>query len=275
MVYILLLIVGIILFIVGINKLLKVKEEETNQNYRTEEYAKDTTNKETDKHEDKPIEIDCRKNSWQFYCYKVSGTNPKTNRKKKVSVCVLNNDEDYIKEKSGLIDVTEIEETFIDKPTENQIRYGEKFGMVFSSELNKRDYSMLLSRAEGEAKYEIVPLGVAQFAERFNVYLSSYATTEMAYNLIFDTMNTKEKCLLLVHTVLQLSNGFTSYDYINHPSFAYYEDFANEFIEDDNVGKIIKNYSGTLFVPNKKRIRTIKPYNYCYNYLVRKGLIQE
>ncbi|MGN1126206.1 MAG: hypothetical protein ACI4RI_02075 [Ruminococcus sp.] len=285
-------VVGIIIFIFVFGKgiiQLQRKEEKPNKRNKNEEYVKKTINRNTginnnfvsvqativpNEDEEKQIDVDYRKNSWKFYCYDVFGTNPKTNRKKKVSTYVLSNDENYIKEKSGLINVTEIKETFIE-PSEAQIDYAKSLGIQCNSDLNRRDYSILISRALGELKYQAVPLEVAQFAERFNVYLSSYATMSIAYNIIYDAMDKKEKCLFLAHTVFQLSNGFSSYDYIKHPSYQYYEDFANEYLEDENVGKIMNNYIGSGFIPNKKIIKKIKPYKICYNYFVRIGLISE
>jgi len=196
------------------------------------------------------MEIDIIKPpDWKMNQYKVAGKNPATNRKKKVSVVSLSNDEQTVIARSGLIDVDSVSLVF-DEPSNEQLGFASDLGIPIDCSFSKQDYSALISKATGDEPNDSVPLDVARFAERINVYLSSFTSFPRAYNDIYYKMNLFEKIEFFAFSVYQYVYGFACYDYIHHSNVRLFNNFAAEHVDDNKFIKSLNCYCGADLLPN-------------------------
>lgn len=186
---------------------------------------------------------------WKMMQYKVSGKNPKTKRKKAIIIVSLNSDTSSIAKRSGLICVDAVSPYFND-PSKEQIEYASDLGVSINDEYSKEDYSSIISKALGQEPCDIVPLDVARFAERINVYLSSFASFPRAYNEIYYKMDLSEKIEFFSFTVFQYIHGFICYDLIFHPNVCLFKNFSAEHVNDNKFIKSLNCYCGADLIPN-------------------------
>ena len=187
---------------------------------------------------------------WKMLCYKVSGKNKKTKRKKSVLISTLSLEESLIAERSNLFDIYDISLSF-DSPSKEQIKYAEDLGFSYNDSLSKQDYSAIISKLLGDEPNDVLPLDVALFAERVNVFISSFSSFPRAYNEIYHSFELKEKIEFFSFSVFQKLNGFLCYDLINHPNYLVFQKYAESCISNNKLIKSLDCYCGADFVPNK------------------------
>lgn len=127
--------------------------------------------------------INVPKPQWHFFNFTVTGTNPDTGRTKKEKVFLLNNDKEKAIEKSGLINVTDVE-PFINKPGQSKLDYACRLGIPYDPAYDDSDISALISIANGEYKYKSIPYELAKKAEKINYYISPFCELKNIQNFL-------------------------------------------------------------------------------------------
>lgn len=206
------------------------------------------------------------KQNWCFTRYKIKGINPDTKRKKTVCIAVLGNDIDKAKKNSGLIDISDVQ-VYFDAPSQAQIDYGRDLGIEYNHTYTKQDYSCLISIVLNEEFQSGIPIGIAEFAERLNVYLSSFISWERAYSYIYHELSLVEKCKFFAFSVYQCLNGVICYDYLNHPKLELFNKFAEIYSTNDRFMNSLGCYSGEDLIPNRS-IKNSNAYQICKNYFL-------
>lgn len=206
---------------------------------------------------------------WEMVVYKVTGTNPETNRRKSKVVFVLGEDKEKAKEKSGLIDIFSVERCQPEPPSERQINYGNDLGIPYSSSYSKRDYSCLISYAANEDTYIPIDKEAARFAEENGIYLSQFASMTMLYQNYYVNLSLKEAIAFFAFSIYQYFRGFICYDYRKHPKLVLFEKFADENIDNNDFTRSLLKYEDiSQFIPNYGKIRkNTNAYKICFEFL--------
>lgn len=202
---------------------------------------------------------------WSMRLYLVIGKNPQTNRKKQNKIAALSFDEDFISKRSGLCEIKSISLLSLEAPSKEQIDYAADLGVPFNPELSKQDYSSIISKILREESPESVSKDIARFAERFNVFLSSYVSIERAYNYIYHEMPLLDKITFFAFSVYQKMRGFICYDFMNHPELELFKKYADLHIEDSKFIKSLECYFGADLIPGKS-IKNSFAYQDCKKF---------
>lgn len=219
-----------------------------------------------DLEDEEPFEYLPLRNEWFMTKYKVTGTNPKTNRKKGNEVVIVGDDENKAIERSGLINVISVEKIEPYEPTENQIKYGDRLGMEHKCSYSGADYSAILTMYECRIKkFEYTPIELAEYATQYHVYISSYCTFSSFLNILFDKLPKEEKIIFFASCVYQSYKGLVTYIPAEHPNYNDFCEFMEYAKQNDSFMKSIYYYSGTELNP-KRAIKKLKAKEICMNF---------
>lgn len=213
--------------------------------------------------------IDYSKNGWVLNEYRVEGINPKNNKIKFKTVVLLNStNEEEIRLKSNLIDITNIE-PIIYEPNERQIKYAKDLDIEISEDMNRRDISCLISRVTGEDYFTQTPLEVAQLLAERNLHSSSYASIRENYNILYHSFSETERYIFFAYSVYQELYGFECYDYTKHSKYDLFCEFAREFCDKERFVESFNNcYCGSKLIPKAKiKGKNSVAYKLCKEFL--------
>ncbi len=228
----------------------------------------------------KPEVIRAKKNEITCEFYSVTGKNPETNHMKTVKVvAAAGSPAEKVQKKSGLLPPYEINAEPIYPPTENQISYAQKVGIIFPDDASKSDASLFLDRFE-KGK----PLAPSSAPKKYitylidkNIYVPAYAcmedVSELYYIYISDFERTaffcmrvwcdiyNQRCLFLEDAAQSERNMFYT--------------FAEHHSEDKVFLRSLSHYSAELLPLNKcLPLKKLKAYEIAEEYL-RANCIEE
>ena len=220
-------------------------------------------------------EVTIKLPDWEMNFFQVFGVNPKTNRKKSKIVFVVGDDEEKAKQKSGLLNISSVEHIEPDPPSTAQIEYARDLGIAYNDCYSKQDYSALISIATGEIEFVPIDKNAAEFAAEHNIYLSQYDSLIKLYVRYFNDLSYSESLAFFAFTMYQSLNGFTCYDYMNHPQCDLFIKFANDNANNDEFKRSFDRYeSVSEFIPNYGVLRkTTNAYKICYDFFVQNGVV--
>lgn len=220
------------------------------------------------------IRISCA--DWEMNEYRVTGINPKTKRRKSVVVVVMGEDAEKAKQKSGLLNITDVERVEQEPPSQAQIEYGNDLGIDYKSYYTKRDYSCLISYATDEEIYYPIEKEAAELAESRGIYLSQYASLTQLYYLYFHDLSVKEACAFYAFSLYQSLNGFECYDYHKHSKYELFEQFADENVDNGSFTHSLLPTGSNQYIPKHCEVlQTTNAFKICYNWLNKKAVVPQ
>ena len=180
---------------------------------------------------------------YEWHKYKIQGVNSKTNRKKTVKI--LAKDEIDAEDKlieMGIVEPYEWEEENFDEPTERQISYAMDLGINITSEMTKDDVSCLIDiKVEDDVSADN---SLMDYAYEKNIYFSDYIGEKRLFNLIFDTLNPKDKAEFFCFCVYKYLTDYDDFNLEICPNYKDIQEFAEIYSLDNSFLKSMNNYEG-------------------------------
>lgn len=180
---------------------------------------------------------------YEWHKYKIQGVNSKTNRKK--TVRILAKDEIEAEDKlieMGIIEPYEWEEEDFDEPTERQISYAMDLGIIISPKMTRHDVSCLIDIKVDNDIY--ADSSLKDYAYDKNIYFSDCIGEKRLFNLIFSTLNPKDKTEFFCFTVYKYLAGYEDFNPETCPHYADIKKFAEMYYFDNSFQKSMDNYQG-------------------------------
>lgn len=210
--------------------------------------------------------------------YAVSGINPQTRRKKKVTVVEIPAaPPEVLQKKSGLYPPYEIT-TLTDPPTEKQQQYAQEIGLVLPLDATKTSASILITRyTQG---LPLVQPSAQSWAIRYlidkNILVDKYAGADDVDLLYFNCITLQEQMAFFCMRVYCHISG-KEYCILEEGSNTEQEmfyRFANVYENDPSFTASFKYYSAKdLPLTKHPAIKQLKAYNIAVDFLKSSGAI--
>ena len=177
--------------------------------------------------------------------YDVKGINPKTGRKKTISIEVPNNKEprEVIEKQIDIVEPFEINETPFPAPTDRQINYANSLGVVIPNDACQYDVSALISRAvdsDSEPNQ-----GLIEFAENQGLLFSKYIGKKSLYDLIFNNLPLIDKIAFFCFSIYRYLSDDRHSNLDTSPHREIFYSFANQFEQDKKFVSSLAKYEGS------------------------------
>ena len=207
--------------------------------------------------------------------YKVVGINPATKRKK--TAIVVDSEKatkQRIIQKSGLLEPCEIEIEPDIPPTEAQVKYARKLGIIFPEDATVHDASVFLTRAENdEPLYQAkAPTEMLKILiEELGIYIPRYAGKDELDGYFWYGMSKEEKYAYFAMRVYAENTG-KNYRFIHEATNSEQEkfrEFARQKICNAEFENSINCYTGDDIPINGKLKKKLKAYQIAMAYFMQ------
>jgi hypothetical protein len=180
-----------------------------------------------------------------YKTYKVTGKNPKTGRKKTVTIDVPNNVEPhtYIMSEVDIDEPLTLTEVPITPPTERQIAYARDIGLSIPYGACKEDVSDLLDRYS-ERDSDPNP-GLLEFASGRQLMFSNCIGKKALYNLVFYSLETVDQIAFFCFCVYRYVSDDRHANLDTSPYRDIFYAFANAHANDTKLIRSIEKYEGS------------------------------
>lgn len=240
-------------------------------------------NVRTNKHVKMPALLGSRpvlanKNQILCDCYSVKGKNPNTNRRKTENVVVESTaSEEEIQRKSGLLPPYEIKKMEQRLPTEKQIAYAEKLGIIFPPDATIQDASVFLTRNEEDIPLiqPPAPDTLIRYLISKDIYVPAYAGVAEVSALYLNGISNKEKTAFFcmrVFCCLKKKSHCLLEDAPQEEQSLFFE-FADLHETDADFMRSLSHYSAAdISLIECKPLKKLKAYDIAANFIMSKQL---
>jgi hypothetical protein len=178
--------------------------------------------------------------------YKVIGKSRETGRKRSITHQAIDETAAKVQAENDGIDVLEIVKLPEDPPTERQIEYAQKLGIIIPFGATKDELSNLISTAVDKDK-PCNPRHV-EFANMYRVNCTKYVGKKLLFDRIQDELIKPGNELNMIswfafRVYRQLVSGIINPE-LDDPRNFIFISIAQELVSDENVIKSIKRYKG-------------------------------
>lgn len=209
--------------------------------------------------------------------YSVKGVNPDTNRRKsKIIVVDSTSTEEEIQEKSGLLPPYEIEKLNQEAPTDRQIAYAEKLGIVFPADASVSDASVFLTRHEDGVPLVQPPAPdtLVRYLIGKGIFVPAYAGISEVSGLYLNNVSRNEKAAFFCMRVF-CSIKNKSYCLLEDVPLAernLFFEFANAYEADGDFLRSLLHYTAEDLPLNAcPRLKKLKAYEMAVDFLKNRG----
>lgn len=207
--------------------------------------------------------------------YSVKGKNPDTGRIKTNRVVVeVNESIENIQQKSGLLPPFEMAEIIPDKVTEKQAAYAKSIGLVLPVDATKEDASIFLSRYENDKPLfpPPMPQKILHYLIGKGIFVPAYASMDEAHNLYFNNIELTEQIAyfgMKVYCNLKRKK-YCLLDDVEPEQRDLFNEFAKQFIKNDEFLKSLSHYSGNdLPLDSFSITKKLKAYDLAIDFFVK------
>lgn len=209
--------------------------------------------------------------------YSVKGVNPDTNRRKTKTIVVESTStNEEIQKKSGLLPPYEIEKLKQEAPTDRQIAYAEKLGIVFPADASASDASVFLTRHEDGVPLIQPPASdmLVHYLIDKGIFVPTYAGILEVSTLYLNNVSRNEKASFFCMRVLcSLKNK--SYCLLEDAPLAdrtLFFEFANMYEADGDFLRSLLHYTAADLPLNAcLRLKKLKAYEMAVDFLKSRG----
>lgn len=220
-----------------------------------------------------PKPLKAKKNKILCDLYSVKGKNPDTNRRKtEIVVAESTASETEIQQRSGLLPPYEIKRLDPELPTEKQILYARKLGIVFPPDASIRDASIFLTRADEEQP--LIQPPTPDYLVRYlidkGIFVHSYAGIMESSALYLSGVSFLEKSAFFCMRVFCdiKSKTYCLLEDAPQQERELFFKFANLHEDDNAFAKSVAFYSSTDLPLNRcPPLKKIKAYNIAADFL--------
>lgn len=224
-----------------------------------------------------PASLAANKNRITCQWYSVKGRNPKTGRKKTVTVVACSLDPlALVQERSGLLPPYEVEAIAQQPPSDAQVRYASKLGFVFPADATSEDATVFLSRSEaGEDLVQpAAPDWMVRYAVSRGIYVPAYGgSSEVSAAYLFGCSKREKAaffCMRAFCTVCRKS--YRILEDAAPGEVALFYEFADAYGEDPEFSRSLDHY-GVADLPLDRFVapKRLKAFDLAAAFLKVKG----
>ncbi len=170
--------------------------------------------------------------------YKVSGINPKTNRKN-TRIIVAHNKDNALKQMDsmGFKDNQVKEAMVFDPPTDRQISYATDLGAIFPEDICKADASAIISRLTDYYSTPYLNIGFAKYLQENDIQFSAFAhPMEILYTAVY-SLSKRERLIMYICSVYQnyYDNSLLDCDPRTLPVYEKAQTIADSLMQDTSI----------------------------------------
>ncbi|MDR1050022.1 MAG: hypothetical protein LBP95_02885 [Deltaproteobacteria bacterium] len=177
--------------------------------------------------------------------YKVTGINPSSGRKRSVFMKVFGAAKpgELAVNNKLVVEALEVTEIPFDSPTEKQIAFAKSLDISIPRGACLDDVSCLIHKTL-EHDFSPPNPGLVEFATNREMGFSKHIGKRALYNLVFNTLNLREKIAFFCFCVYRSNYGDRHANFDTSPNKDLYYEFAELYIEDKKFLNSFSKYSG-------------------------------